>query len=258
MSTSRIAAFQRQPRFGDVAGTTDRLLADLEWCDGEDVDLALFPECYLQGYVLDRPTLSRRALALEQDEAMQSLLARLRSIRSTFILGLIERHGTLVFNTAAVIRRGCVLGAYRKTNLHPKEKAFDAGHDYPVFEVGGWPFGINICNDANFPEAAAMIARQRARLLCYPINNMLPPDVAARWRSRSVDNLQRRAAETGCWVVSSDVVGEHEAMCCHGCTCIVNPSGDLVARVAEDGEGVAMLDLDEWGESFGPVSRSEG
>ena len=35
----RVAAFQRQPRFGDVPGTTDRLLADLAWCDGNGVDL---------------------------------------------------------------------------------------------------------------------------------------------------------------------------------------------------------------------------
>ena len=243
MTGLRIAAFQRRPRFGDIAGTADRLVADLAWCDGEGVTLALFPECYLQGYVLDRPAIGRVALALEEDEVLEGLLARLKLVRATFILGLIERHGRFLFNTAAVIRGGHILGAYRKINLHPKEKSFDAGRECPVFEAGDWRFGVNICYDGFFPEAAAALSGKGTRLLCYPVNNMMPPDAAARWRPKTVDILRRRAAETGCWLASSDVVGEHDAMVCHGFTCIVNPAGDLVTRVVEGSEGVAMFDL---------------
>lgn len=203
-----------------MPGAVARILADLEWCDGKSVGLALFPECYLQGYALDRPTLDGVALAFE-DGAFQGLLHRVASISATFVLGLVERAGQSVFNSAVVIRHGAVLGVYRKVRLHRKEQAFDAGHDFPVFEAAGWRFGINICWDANFADAAATIADQGARLICCSLNNMLPPEAAERWRDKSVDVLRRRAVETGCWIVSSDVVGRHEAMLCHGCTCIV-------------------------------------
>jgi 5-aminopentanamidase len=93
-------------------------------------------------------------------------------------------------------------------------------------------------------EAAAIIGRRGARLLCYPLNNMLPTDVAERWRRKSLENLRHRAAETGCWVISSDVVGEYQDMLCYGCSCIVNPDGEIVARVDESGEGVATFDID--------------
>ncbi|HEV8392360.1 MAG TPA: carbon-nitrogen hydrolase family protein [Dongiaceae bacterium] len=242
MSKLRVATFQRRPRFRDIPRILERLRADLEWCDDEGVDLALFPECYLQGYVLDRPTLNGVALAIEHDVTFRGLLARLAPIRSTFVLGFVERRERFVFNTGAAIRHGAVLGAYRKAHLHRKEQAFDPGFDCPIFEAAGWKFGINICYDANFPSAAAKIASQGARLICYPINNMLPTEVADRWRSKSICNLRRRAAETGCWVVSSDVVGEHEAMVCHGCTCVVSPAGDVVARVDEGHEGVVLFD----------------
>lgn len=208
-------------------------------CDAGGVDLALFPECYLQGYVLDRASLD--AISLD-DDSLQRALAPAAAINATFVLGLVERHKQSVFNTAAVIRHGAILGRYRKTKLHRKEHAFDAGWDYPVFDRADWKFGINICYDANFPEAAATLSCQGARLICYPLNNMLPPNVADRWRDRSVENLRRRAKETGCWVVSSDVVGEHEAMICHGCTCIVNPAGEVVARADEGSEDVALFD----------------
>lgn len=241
MGKLRVAAFQRRPQFGNIRRILERLRRDLEWCDGESVDLALFPECYLQGYVLDRAALG--SVALEEDR-FQGLLADLAPIRSTFVLGLVERHGEFVFNSAAAICRGDVVGVYRKTHLHRKEQAFDAGCNYPIFQAANWKFGINICYDANFPEAAAAVGGQGARLICYPINNMLPPEVADRWRRRSIDNLRCRAIETGCWVMSSDVVGTHEAMLSYGCTCIINPAGKVVTRVDEGNEGVALFDCE--------------
>lgn len=241
MSGLRVAAFQRQPRYQDVSGVVERLFVDLTWCDREGVDLALFPECYLQGYFLDRVTLDLVAL---DGDSLQCLLAPISALRTTFVLGLIERYKQAVFNTAVVICHGAIHGRYRKTKLHRKEHAFDAGSDYPDFGSTAWRFGVNLCYDANFPEGAAMLSRQGARLICYPLNNMLPPDVADRWRDRSVANLRRRAGETGCWIVSSDVVGTHQGLICHGCTCIVNPTGEVVARVDEGREGVALFDCD--------------
>jgi hypothetical protein len=46
----RVAVFQRRPLFDDIGGTTVRLLEDMAWCQAQDVDLAVFPECHLQEY----------------------------------------------------------------------------------------------------------------------------------------------------------------------------------------------------------------
>ncbi|EIM26238.1 hypothetical protein MicloDRAFT_00027870 [Microvirga lotononidis] len=55
-----------------------------------------------------------------------------------------------------------MLGTYAKT--HPNEPRFDAGSDYPVFAIHDWMFGINICNDANFPEASLNVSRMSSEL----------------------------------------------------------------------------------------------
>lgn len=240
MASLRVASFQRRPRFDDVPGTLERLLADLRWCDAREVALAVFPECYLQGYGRDPEIMARRALALD-GAIVEALLATLAPIRTTLVLGVVERREQVLYNAAAVIRQGRLLGRYAKT--HPNEKAFAAGTDYPVFEAGGWPFGINICNDANFPDAALRIGRQGARLLCFPLNNMLAPATAAAWRDRGLDNLKQRATETGCWVASSDVVGRSDDQISYGLTCIVRPDGQVTARAPEGREGVALFDL---------------
>jgi predicted amidohydrolase len=242
MTPLRVAAFQRRPLFGDLRGTTARILSDLAWCESEGVRLALFPECYLQGYVLEREALAENAIALDGPEARLWLDA-LAPADMTCVLGVVERRGSAIFNTALVIRQGRIIGLHRKTRLHRKEAAFAPGNALSTFAVDAWQFGINICYEANFPELAAALAVQGVRLICYPLNNMLPPDVAERWRPKSIRNLQERAAETGCWIVSADVVGMHQNMICHGCTRIVSPTGDEVGRVAEGCEGVAVFDL---------------
>jgi 5-aminopentanamidase len=238
----RVAAFQRRPCFDDIARTVEQLLFDLKWCDDHKVQLALFPECYLQGYASDKQTIARRALSLDS-ESFKELLTSLTSFSSTIVLGVIEQRDMDFYNSGVVIKKGVLIGVYSK--VHTNEQGFKAGTEYPVFQVSGWNFGINICNDANFPDAALRISQQRARLLCFPLNNMLLPDAASKWRTRSIANLQQRAVETGCWVLSSDVVGEHGEKVSYGCTCIVQPDGQVVKRVAEGIEGSILFDIDD-------------
>jgi predicted amidohydrolase len=127
---------------------------------------------------------------------------------------------------------------YRKcpTNEH----GFDPGCISPVFESHGWRFGVNICYDANFPDAAAELRQQGARLI---FNNMLAPATAAKWRPRSLENLQRRSVETGCWIISSDVVGQYQNQLSYGCTCIVRPDGVIVQQAPEGAEQAILYDL---------------
>jgi predicted amidohydrolase len=240
MNSLRVAAFQRQSIFDDVTGIVRRLSEDLTWCDDQGVQLAVFPECYLQGYAVDRPTIARRALALNGAQ-IAAVLATLAPFRTAFVLGVVEQRGSDFYNTAAVIQGGVLLGAYAKS--HPNEPGFDAGKDFPVFSTAGWRFGVNICNDANFADPALQISRQGARLICYPLNNMLPPATAAKWRNKSLANLQDRAIETGCWVVSSDIVGEHNGLVSHGCTCVIASDGRITGRAAEGREESITFDL---------------
>ena len=241
MGPLRVATFQRRPCFDDVPGTLERLLADLRWCDARDVGLAVFPECYLQGYGRDPEVMARRAVSLD-GAIVEAMLAMLESIRTSLVLGIVERRGAACYNTAIVIRQGRLLGRYAKA--HPNEPAFEAGTDFPVFVTDGWRFGINICNDANYAGTALRVSRQGARLLCYPLNNMLAPATAERWRERGLANLKQRAIETGCWVASSDVVGCSGNSISHGLTCIVRADGEVLARVPEHEEGVAVFGRD--------------
>ena len=237
----RIAAFQRFPIFDDPARVGESVLRDLTWADLQGVDLALFPESYLQGHSYNRPLIERRAASLDSP-AMRELLEGLSGIRATAILGLFERRGDLIFNSAIVIESGRFAGIYAKA--FPIEDGCCPGTEYPVWNNGKWRFGINICNDMNYPQAAEQLTRQGANLICAPNNNVLRPRKAEIWRVRSVENLQACARRTGCWVVSADVAGQgDDSWFSYGCTVIVRPDGMVVSRAAELAEDVAVFDL---------------
>lgn len=239
-NTLRIAAFQRHPIFDDLQKTTVQLQADMRWCRDQGVGLAVFPESHLLGYSSDAATIAQRALATD-GAAFQQMLSDLATFETDIMVGFFEQAAAGICNSAAVIRQGKLLGTYAKQ--YPNERGVVAGTASPVFDRAGFAFGINICNDANYPECAMTLRQRGASLLCYPLNNMLAPATAEQWRSKSLDNLRQRAIDTGCWVASSDVVGRHEDKISHGCTCIVVPDGSIVARVAEGEAGVIVFDI---------------
>jgi predicted amidohydrolase len=238
--TVRVAAFQKEPVLGDARASSAAIAQDVSWAAGEGADLAVFPEAYLDGHSYDRETIAARARTLDDPE-VRNLAESLRAFPVTVVVGMFERRGQSVRNVALVLRAGAPAGVYAKA--HPNEPSLEAGTGMPVFRAGGSRFAVNICNDANYPALARRARQGGASVLCYPLNNMLPPATAERWRERSVGNLVARARETGCWVVSSDVAGTYGGQVSFGCTAIVSPAGEIRARVPEGTTGRILLDL---------------
>jgi predicted amidohydrolase len=171
-------------------------------------------------------------------------LAALASDTVTTIVGFTEVTGTgRLYNTAAVLHKGAVLGLYRK--LHPaiNRSVYDAGDRMPVFKVGTLTFGIVICNDSNYPEPARVMATQGATALFIPTNNGLPPekaDVAAH--ARDVDIAL--AIENNVCVVRADVSGRADGIVSYGSSGIVDSRGNVLHSAQELTEELIVADLE--------------
>lgn len=212
----------------------------MRWATREAIDLIVFPEAFLLGHSYAPAILQARAQAAT-DVALAALCEQVASFPTTLVVGAFERVDTQIWNSALVIEAGRIVGRFVKA--YPNEPGVTAGRAFPTFMRSGTRYGINICNDANHPEAAAQLARQGAGLILYPLNNLLPPETAERWRTKSLENLVARARETGCWVASSDVAGTLGDRCSFGCTAIVAPDGAVMARVPELQDGAAVHEI---------------
>lgn len=236
----RIAAAQTPEFVEDVPAAFAYLLKTVEQARG--ASLLCFPEGFLQGYLTEAERARRVAMDLGSPQ-FAGLLAQIPTDAPMIVVGLIEADGESLYNTAAVIHRGVLVGRYRKHHLLGRERCFRPGGDVQTFVVDGMRFGINICFDTNFAAAAAPVAEQGASLLLCLANNMLPRQAAIEWKDRHNAVRGERCRETGLWLMSADVTGEREGRIGWGPTAVLTPDGEVAAQLPLGAPGLLVFDM---------------
>jgi predicted amidohydrolase len=242
MKPVRIAAAQTVEFREDIEAAL-KYASDVAACaEAEGAALLCFPEGFLQGYLTNETLARRNALDLASP-AFEAVLNRLPKTGPMVVMGLIEVADGRLFNTAIVVDRGTFMGRYRKAHLLGGEQIFDAGSDSPIFEIAGLRFGINICYDTNFPEAARKVADLGASLIVCPANNMHCRNTTEALKDAHNSARGERCRETGLWLVSADVTGERDGCISWGPTAVLNPGGEVVSQLPLEKTGLLVFDI---------------
>jgi len=217
-----VSVYQGHAIYENTTKTLEVIKEVIHWSENEKVDILCFPECFLQGYILNEAKARKASLDLNSKD-LHDILHTLDNHSATIILGLIEKDGNSIHNTAVIIEKGKLIGKYRKHHILNKEDFFTCGTDFPIFKKNGIKYGINICYDSRFPESAETLVRQGAQIIFCPLNNSLPHTKADEWRNKHIQYFIAKAQMSGCWVISADVVEKSETNTGYGCTSLVNP-----------------------------------
>ena len=233
----RVGACQTPEIIGEPLAVLEIMLRFAKEAEGKNVDLLLFPECFLTGYILSETYMAKYSYDFESEE-FAAILKQLEHVKPMLVFGVAEKKSGKYYNSAVVVNGGEIVGVYRKTHLiDPNELFFTPGKDYPIFEVKGLKFGINICYDAQFPDAAKAVAAQGAQLLLLPAQNMIRRENAEKWKHKHNEIRAERVKETGLWYISSDVTGIRPPgqygveRISYGPTSAMNPKAEIVAQV---------------------------
>ena len=208
--------------------------------------VACLPECF--------PTMGlggATAARLAEDETLPGVAelgAVARHHGMTLVVGVHRRAADgRIYNTAAVVEDGQVVGLYDK--VHPTRSEQEPplgvtpGAGFPVFRLSWGTAGVLICHDNSFVESARCLALAGAEVLFWPHVQSAWGDVA--WEAV----LRARAIDNGVWVVSSCFsVAEGRAWrpgMMLGRSSIVAPDGVILADAGHHpGLAVTTLDLD--------------
>jgi predicted amidohydrolase len=239
---TKVAACQVPEILMDIEASLEWIEKFTKQAEEKGVSLICFPECFLQGYLTEEPLAKKYAVNLTS-VAFNGVLSRLKKFKPLIVFGLIEQEHGGVFNTAVVIKEGNLLGKYQKVHLLNGEQVFTSGSEYPVFQVNDLIFGINICYDTQFSEAAKIIAMQGARLILCPANNMMRYEKAEKFKYLHHEMRIERVNETKCWLVSSDVTGERGGRISYGPTSAINPDGQVVDQVPLMETGMMIVEV---------------
>jgi predicted amidohydrolase len=218
-----VATYQGRHLYNEIKESIQVITKIVRWAENKEVDILCFPECFLQGYTLDE----EQAREVSVDLRLMNFNF-LETNKVTVILGLIEREKRDIYNTAVVIENGKLVGKYRKHFLHSKEAFYSGGKEFPIYIKKGVKYGINICYDSRFDESVNALVEQGAELILCPLNNSLPHSKAKKWKEKHLLYLKNKAKQSGCWIVSADIVEQTKLRTGFGCTCLINPEGVVV------------------------------
>lgn len=244
----RIGHCQLDSQLGDFAGNLQKVLHGLEQADRDRVDIVSFPECFLTGYPDVAETARRGALRLDGPEIMQLLGASSR-FEAAFIVGFNELRGEDLYNTAAVIHKGHLLGHYSKCSAYMR--FHKQGREFPVFEHRGLKFGVVICSDGGYIEPARLLALQGAQVIFAPHFNYIgKTGLIAHFMKVRADHIAR-AVENSVYFVRGNNVSLGPEECIvntpegvgYGDSYIVDPSGEIVVRSRRHAEDFLFADI---------------
>ena len=145
---------------------------------------------------------------------------------------------------------GDIHAVYRKIHMFDvvvggieyKESASEApGEEIVLSELGdGEPLGLTVCYDLRFPELFRILAIKGATVISLPAA-FTKITGAAHWEIL----IRARAIENQVFMVAAGQVGIHpENKESYGNSMIVDPWGEILARVTDDGPGYCVADLD--------------
>jgi predicted amidohydrolase len=169
------------------------------------------------------------------------------------------------FNTQILVEKdGTVVAKYHKVHIpghehhepdrpfqHAERYYFEPGPEgFGVWKAFGARMGMMICNDRRWPESYRVMGLKGVEMiLCgynTPIHYVPDPsqDILQGFHNALV--MQSGAYQNGTWVVGVAKGGTEEGVDSLGQTCIVAPSGQIVAQAytTDDELVVARCDLD--------------
>ena len=242
MRTFRLAMAQMNATVGDIDGNTERIIASIREASSLGADLVAFPELALPGYPPEDLLLKPQFIR-ENQERLRQIAAECVDIAA--VVGFIDSDSD-IYNAAAFIHNGEVIGNYRKMYLpnygvFDEDRYFAAGNECPVYTVNGTPVGVNICEDIWYATGPAVVQRAAGAEVIVNINGS--PFHAGK-RAFREKMLATRAADNGLFVAYVNLVGGQDELVFDGGSLIFDPDGEVVSEAAQFDEQLLVADLD--------------
>ncbi len=238
----RLTLCQLNPTVGDLEGNAAKIRE--VWAQGKDAkaDLVAFPEMFITGYntqdLILKPVFHNAAI-----EMIKSVAEDCAEGPSLAVGGPWVEDGKL-FNAYHICRGGKVVSRVLKHHL-PNEtvfdevRIFDSGDLAGPYSVGNTRIGSPICEDGWHEDVAETLEESGAEFLLIPNGS---PYYRDKFDVR-LNHMVARVVETGLPLVYLNMVGGQDDQVFDGGSFVLNPGGELVAKLPVFDEVVTHIDF---------------
>jgi NAD+ synthase (glutamine-hydrolysing) len=238
----RLALGQINVTVGDLKGNGEKVIEVIDRARAMGADLVAFPELALPGYppedLLLNSTFIRDNLGILKRVA--------RSTRGiTAVVGFADMKDD-IYNAAAILHDGGLAGIYHKIYLpnygvFDENRYFQSGQDFPVFELKGMVFGVNICEDIWYPgdPTRSQCLQGGAQLI---VNISSSPFHAGKRKFRQ-RMLSTRAWDYSTFVAYVNLVGGQDELVFDGGSMVLDERGEIIGAAPAFEEDLLLVDL---------------
>jgi len=232
----RLAIVQTNPQFASVDSNVKAALASMEKAQA---DFYVLPELFNTGYNFTEMAEVEKLAEPAEGTTCKAMMEFSRRNSCYVVCGVAEKSNRL-YNSSALVGPDGLIGVYRKVHLYYRENLFFAPGNlgFPIFDLPIGKVGMMICFDWFYPESARTLALRGAQLIAHPSNLVMP---------HCPDAMVTRCLENRVFAATSNRIGrEHRGntdLSFIGKSEIVSPRGEILKRLPESEEGIAVVDV---------------
>ena len=238
--TVTVAAVQMDPQFNAVTKNREAILAWGREAAGMGVELIVFPECALGGYVFESKAEAQEAAEPVPGPTSAALGELCADLNVHMVAGILEAAGNEIYNSVLIVGPAGLIAVYRKTHLPVLgvDRFAQPGGALKVVQTPVGVLGPLICYDLRFPETPRVLALKGAEIIVHATNWPRPssdfPDFVTKAAARA----------SGVFIISANRVGEERGTTFLGRSQIIPPSGRPLAEADDHSEMIITADLD--------------
>lgn len=274
----RVAAAQLGPiqKADSRAMVVARMLALMEEAKAQDCDLVAFPELALttffpRWYCEDRKEMMPFFEVTMPNDEVQPLFDFAKKNKIGFYLGYAEYVAACAsddgeehfYNSSILVDKDAqIVGNYRKIHLpghteynpkrahqHLEKRYFEVGdRGFHVDKAMNGNIGMALCNDRRWPETFRLLGLQDVELTLVgyntPTHDSLSDEAPDLRLFHSQLMLQAGAYQNSSWVVGIAKAGIEDGHPLMGGSCIIAPTGEIVAQTKGEGDELIFADCD--------------
>ncbi|MBX3260148.1 MAG: NAD(+) synthase [Labilithrix sp.] len=258
MRLIRIAVANVNTTVGAVRSNVDRAVEIARRAADDGATLVALPEQLIAGYSPE-DLVQWRAFVDAQWAELERFARETRDLASVFVLGLTVERGAHLYNSAALVHGGAVVGVVPKEklptyNVFYEARVFARGTPGLVDQVRGVPFGdlvfdfdfgglaLEVCEDLWSPDGPM---RRRSYAGAEVVVNISASPYRLGVMATRREMIATRAGDNQCTVVYSNLVGANDGLVFDGGGFVAQNGRIVFERPRyQEGFGAVNVDLD--------------
>ena len=239
---------------GDIEGNLNKAIDVLQDAKKLDSDLVIFSELFLSGYPPEDLVLKKSFVSACKN-ALDSLITYSEEKELGVIIGLPIYEKNKLFNAAAVIDKGQLIGFSKKVNLpnysvFDEKRVFNKNNTPEIFNFRGIKLGIPICEDIWMDNVCKELKDQGCELIISP--NGSPFDKYKINQRKTI--IEDRVTEVKTPFVYVNQFGGQDELVFDGSSLVMNGNKEVVFEAPSWEENTSVVEFNISAKKFNDLS----